>query len=48
VTSARIACAMPCSASSNANNGINVFNKNTSGRPLVSRERSRIAYDRAT
>ena len=43
-----IACETPCSASSSANSGISVFSRNTSGRPLVSRERSRIAQERAT
>ena len=34
--------------SSSANSGISVLSRNTNGRPLVSRERSRIAQERAT
>jgi len=45
--SARIACATPCSAISAANSGISVLSTNTSGRPLDSCERSRIAQERA-
>ena len=45
--SALIACAMPCSAIRKANSGMSVLSTNTSGRPLVSCERSRIAQERA-
>ena len=45
---ARIACDTPCSAISSANSGISVLSRNTAGMPLVSRERSRIAHERAT
>ena len=45
---ARMACASPCSASSSAKSGISVFSRNTAGMPLVSRERSRMAHERAT
>ncbi len=43
---ARIACAMPCSAIKAANSGITVLSTKTSGKPLVSCERSMIAQER--
>src|SRR5262249_40210292 len=44
---ARIACAIPCSAINSANSGISVLSRKTSGRPLASCERSRIDQERA-
>ena len=48
VSAARIASEAPCSSISAANAGISVLSTNTNGRPLASRERSRIAHDRPT
>src|SRR6202035_2348421 len=47
-SAARIVWAMPCKPIRSANSGMSVLSRYTNGKPLVSREPSRMAQDRST